>query len=777
MVDEWSALWISDPLFKDSKPVDLLHKANQKIDPPAHPEHLLNVHSYFRRVINIDSFPAKAGIRITADDCYRLFVNGKLVGEGPAPAYVFAYTYDQYDLGALLHAGDNVIAVEVYYQGLLNRVWCSADFREGLSAEITCDDKKTVTDSAWRVMTSKAYMGQRRAGYDTQFLEDVDARLFPHGWQLPGYDDSAWQAPIARGVVDAGYMLEASGTPPLQITRIKPKSLRQIAAGHYLADFGEEVVGTCGMKNANAVAGHVVELRHGEELAGPDAVRWQMRCNCDYKDTWILAGRRDEEIQLFDYKGFRYVEILGAGDALTVDDVWALRRHYPYDSASSSIKAQPAVLNDIWQICANGVRNGCQGIMVDCPTREKGQYLGDAVVTSAAQMVLLGDTRQVRKTILDFADSAAICPGIMAVAPGNFMQEIADFSLLYPAMIRQYYEFSGDRKLVAQLVPVLKGLLGYFARYRNDVGLLNHVDEKWNLVDWPQNLRDDYDYDRAVAGVNTMLNALYQGCLQDVAYLMQVAGKNDEAADYESQAMRHKAAFVHELFDANTGLFVDAQGSAHSSLHANALALLFGLVPETHRDSVINLIRQRRLSCGVFFSYLVLSALMQNGQHELACELMLSDEEHSWQTMLKAGATSCLEAWGPEQKWNTSFCHPWAAAPIPITAHGFMGLIPGKPGFKELFFAPMTPRQLPSLELKMTTPRGVILASHQWVTESEIHYRLKTPADMPIVVRMPRRPKEITANKVPLKGARDGEAWQAGMKLPGGEYEIVVKFA
>lgn len=770
----WSAMWISDPLFKNSTPVDLLHKANVKMDPPVHAPELLNVHSYFRKVMHLDAPPREARIRITADDGYRLWINGQLVGEGPAPAYRFAYGFDQYDIGALLRAGENVVAVEVYYQGLLNRVWCSADFREGMSAEIVADGHILLSDDSWRVLTSKAYVGQRRTGYDTQFLEDVDARLLPQGWQNAGFDDAAWQAPIVRSVADAGYVLEDLGTPPLQVTRVHPKGLKKLASGHHLADFGEEMVGASGVKFTRATAGQTVELRHGEELAGPDAVRFQMRCNCEYRDTWILAGRANEEIQLFDYKGFRYLEILNAGDDLTAGDVWVLRRHYPYEDSRCSISADPPVLEAIWKMCALGVRNGCQSIMVDCPTREKGQYLGDALVTTAAQMVLLGDTRQTRKTILDFADSAAICPGIMAVAPGNFMQEIADFSLIYPAMIRQYYAFSGDQKLVVQLAPVLDGLLKYFAKYHNDMGLLHHVDEKWNLVDWPQNLRDEYDYDRAAAGTNAMLNALYQGCLQDVAYLMQVAGKESEAARLEAQAMQHKAAFVQVLRDAQTGLFVDAEGSAHSALHANALALLFGLAPEDGREKIVELIRKKRLSCGVFFSYFVLSALIQNGQADLACELMLSDEEHSWQTMLNAGATSCLEAWGPDQKWNTSFCHPWAAAPIPIAAHGFMGLLPGKPGYQELCFAPQTPKQLKSLAIRMNTPRGEITASHQRASEHQITYRVKTPADMPITIRLPFTPKEVTVNKVPIRGARIGDAWQTTTAIPGGEYEIVV---
>ena len=48
--------------------------------------------------------------------------------------------------------------------------------------------------------------------------------------------------------------------------------------------------------------------------------------------------------------------------------------------------------------------------------------------------------------------------------------------------------------------------------------------------------------------------------------------------------------------------------------------------------------------------------------YEVKCptcgEVITIDEE-----MLDEGATTCYEAWGKEQKWNTSLFHPWASAP------------------------------------------------------------------------------------------------------------------
>ena len=65
---------------------------------------------------------------------------------------------------------------------------------------------------------------------------------------------------------------------------------------------------------------------------------------------------------------------------------------------------------------------------------------------------------------------------------------------------------------------------------------------------------------------------------------------------------------------------------------------------------------------GVYMAYFTLAALMKNGKRELA-EKLATDKE-AWLLMLSEGATTTFEAWGKDQKWNTSLCHPWASAPI-----------------------------------------------------------------------------------------------------------------
>lgn len=66
--------------------------------------------------------------------------------------------------------------------------------------------------------------------------------------------------------------------------------------------------------------------------------------------------------------------------------------------------------------------------------------------------------------------------------------------------------------------------------------------------------------------------------------------------------------------------------------------------------------------------------------------------------MVREGASACFEAWGKEQKWNTSLCHPWASAPIPVIIEEIAGFVPDPERACGFRIEPHLPKQA-SMEL------------------------------------------------------------------------------
>jgi multidrug efflux pump subunit AcrB len=78
-----------------------------------------NLYVYFRRALHLDSVPSRATAHVSADGRYKLFVNGALVGRGPARCDPLWQCYDSYDLAPHLRTGANVIAILMVVIGLV----------------------------------------------------------------------------------------------------------------------------------------------------------------------------------------------------------------------------------------------------------------------------------------------------------------------------------------------------------------------------------------------------------------------------------------------------------------------------------------------------------------------------------------------------------------------------------------------------------------------------------------------------------------------------------
>lgn len=688
-----------------------IHLSNRNRNvPPA-------LHTFFRRSFNLARMPESAVLKISADDFAKLYVNGTLAWLGPAPGYLHRYYYARIDIRPFLQEGANTLAVHSYYQGLVNRVWNSGDDLYGIIAELELkypdgSSEKVVSDYSWRCFRCDAYRAERKIGYDTQFSEDIDQRLIPAGWRRTSFADSSWIAPecVPDGTYPHKMVLQE--TPSLEFGEIKPVMWKVGGVGALLYDFGREIVGSAVIK-LDVPAGTLIEVRHAEELDNLGRAKFRLRANCDYQE-FCTTSASGEPIEFFDYKGFRYMWLIGNVDPLTAN-VSVISRHYPFNDSSASFESSDTRLNGIWEICRQAVKVGTQDSYLDCPTREKGAYLGDAVVTGLAHLHLTGDSRIMKKVLSDFAASAVYCPGLKAVAPGAFMQDIADYSLMWIPLLREYYMWTGDIGFVKEMLPVARGVVDYFRKHVGQEGLIADFTAKPVMADWPGNLRDEYD-DLGLMGsvskqkgMNTLLNIYYVITLDAASFLMAAAGEKGESESLSANAESVRKAILKNM--SRGGVLADTAVSSHTALHPNALALFCGLEPEEGWNGIVELVRQKRLKCGVFFSYFLLRGLYNIGEFDLAYDLMTCDDERSWMTMIKAGGTTCMEAWGPEQKWNTSLCHPWAAAPVIMTASELFGLRPLEPGWGKIALYPQIPRGLERASMHMTVPQGRVSAS------------------------------------------------------------------
>ena len=662
--------------------------------PPPETNAPKNLHVLVRG--RVDLPPGPHILRLSADDYFHAWLDGHWLGQGPAPAVPGAYHWVEFPISG----GRRVtVALHLYYQGLVNRVWNSGDGRFALFAAFYRDGVRTAgCDRSWRYQICRAYSGAV-VGYDTQFLENFDSRLWPEGWTAPDYDERGWGR--LTEAVWADYRPGGVSIAPLAREKRLPVKRTPVPGG-LLLDFGRELAGTLHLRAAGR-PGQRLTLRFGEELDEVGRVRYDMRCNCPYEERWTL-GEGLSTLHQYDYRAFRYAEVLGD---VRLESCWAWERHYPLEERLCTLSCPKNQLEDIFRICKNAVRCGSQEGYLDCPSREKGQYLGDAVITARSQVWLTGKTDLLRKCVGDFLQSARTAPGLLAVAPGSLWQEIADFSLLFPALPLTDYAFTGDRDFLGACYGAVEGMLSRFARYRRPDGLLENVSHAWNLVDWPENLRDGYDFPltRPVVGrgCHNVVNALWYGALCMAEEMARILGRKGPGTSRQVGE-----AFLRTFYRPDRRLFADSEGSGHCSLHANLYPACFGLLPAEAADAYEALLLSPGRRCGVFPMYFALRGLARLGRYNTLYRLLVRSDGWGWRNMLREGATACFEAWGKDQKWNTSLCHPWASGPIPLIIEALAGLRPDPEAPSGFRFQPHLPQEAGPFSLQAPL-RGQIL--------------------------------------------------------------------
>lgn len=741
-----------------------------------------NNHVYLRKEVALAPKPVKRIVAcVSADDMYKLYVNGSFVGQGPCPSYPdIGHNYNGYELLPFYKSGQPLcIAVHAYYQGLVNNAIVSGDGRAGWIAQIRVvyedgTDEIIATDETWRAKRSEAYGWTRKLGYDTGFDEHIDARAEPQGWKEAGYSDEAWER---ASVQDGGkWKLFAQETDVLHVEEQEPQQMTEITDGVRF-DMGKEVVGTLRLV-VEGRAGDRVEIRLGEELDEAGSVRFDMRCNCVYRDVWSL---RDgvQTIEFYDYRAFRYGEVIVLSDTVTLRAVRAVVRHYPFDDTAATFHSSDGDLNALWDISAYSTKVGTQELYMDCPSREKANYSLDTYLEMSAAYYVAGEWNLSRSMIGYFLQSDPDGK-LRCMAPAGRPHYFTEYTMYPVLMAWRYYEYTGDKPFLAEQYASLCRVHRYMATFADESGLLTRTnDTLCDLVDWPANMRDGHE----MLPVNIVPNAVYYGMTMALAGIAAAIGRSGDADAYAQIAASLKRMINSRLWNGTIGAYcdgLDGEGrpSVHSSLHSNAFALAMGLVPAERTEPVLRHTRSRGMRCNLFLAMFLFEALFDYGEADYALELLKAEGEYSPMNMIRQGATTTWEAWDLTQKANVSLCHPAGAFTAYLIGSRVMGVMPTEPGVAKVRIRPQTGK-LRNASIRVPTPRGAVELAFEHAEEMAYTMELQIPPNTTadVYVPLPRPHAEesfVLVNGVRTQGERHG-VYMLLRDVPCGRYRIEAK--
>ncbi|MDR1617212.1 MAG: hypothetical protein LBR98_09430 [Syntrophomonadaceae bacterium] len=304
---------------------------------------------------------------------------------------------------------------------------------------------------------------------------------------------------------------------------------------------------------------------------------------------------------------------------------------------------------------------------MDCPDRERGQWIGDLSVQTPQALMLLSEEARLllKKAICDFIN---LRHGDVLVGnvPGANASELPSQSLgaiSEIGLIANYYKYTGDRALLSEcLEPAVRYLMLWNMSENGLVEPRNGAPALWY---WFDHL---YNNDCAV-----LENAWYYSALSFAAKTADILGDHrfDDfiASRREKISIAFETAFWKGTFYAS-GDFVDDR--------ANALAVLCGICPPESYPLIRNILLSV-FNSTVYMENYVLSALCEMGYQEDAFRRMktryynLAVNENStlWEDFYLLGTKN----------------HAWSGAPATIVLKYFMGVDTGD-GFKSFTITP-----------------------------------------------------------------------------------------
>ena len=643
------AEWITVRGFENLDHIDVFHRERQKTDIKNDVERQ-NSHILFRNRITIEELPKKAELKITADDKYRLYINGQLVTEGPASAYHYRYRYDTLDVTKYLKKGVNVFAYHTYYRGLINRVWQSGDRRHGLYCNLSCDGETIFeSDESFLCKYHGGYSVCGKAGYDTQFLECYDSNSNDVGFEKPDFDDGEWENAVK--VKNDDHILSDGSAKHIVFEKITPAKVEKRGNTAFI-DFGACYVGYLSVA-AKGGKNETVTVRHAQELNEDGTIRYNLRANCTYEEKWILSGGCDT-LDQYDYKSFRYVELIA--EHAEFSDIYLLSRHYPFE-LKSDIRAgfkDDGDIKKVWDLCVRSQKYGVQEMVMDCMEREKGVYLGDGCYTSLCNYVLTRDDKLMRQFIEDAFATSAVTDTLLSCLNCSFMQEIAEYPLILLQLLLWHYRLTRDTEFLKKNVIRAEQLLEAYRKFEKDNVLYDT--EQWCVTEWPTNYRDNYvvnnEGNKPLTEPHVVMNAYY-------IYAIKALNEMKKALDQPDyrDIKPLLSAFDKTFYDKEKHLFCDGAVSRHISYIGNAFAYGYGLSSDPDfYDTMTKWFKEKGVTgTSLFATFPLLTGLVRAGRYDLLKEAIT--DRRAWLNMLAEGGTSTFECWSRDGKWNTSLFH------------------------------------------------------------------------------------------------------------------------
>jgi len=710
----WTAQWIMHPTA----------------EPQAHAMIL------FRKNFELPKKPEKFIIHLSADNHYRLFVNGKYITRGPARGDLSHWFYETLDLAPWLATGKNVIAAEVVNWGPKR----SFTYFSQMTSFILQGDSETekmvnTSGGSWKCFHNQAFNAKMvewmtdRSTIDFGLYvgnptDSIVGEKYPWNWETRDFDDSAWlpakwadisggrDQQFAGGILyGGGKMLIPRRTGLLEETKIQFAAIRRSSGMEIndnflkgkgnltipankkvtiLIDNQYETIGypemvVSGGKDARIQAMYAENLIVKVKTPKGNRSDIEGKYMVGIKDIFMPDGGNQRLFKATYFRAFRYIQldIETKTLPLTIESYKHVACKAPIEKKAAFETGLPLtdwIMDAGWRtisICA-------QDFLLSDAYYEQMQYTGDSRVHNLSLLTLSGDDRLTRNALIQF-DQSRIPEGLTyACYPNPFHLIIPSYSLIWIDQVHDYMMWKDDKEFIAQFELGISNVLYWFEQKMQPNGLIGKMDW-WGALAWPRHYNNG-EPSGIYEGNNTLYTLHYAYTLRHAANIFDYLGKPEQASRYRNRANEICVA-VNNLCKTKDGFYTESPSDKQVSQITNLLAILTEAVKGEEARQLMQKLLEPKDWFGqvdLFLHLYLFEAMNKTGfQDKFMTELT------EWQLMKERGMSGFAEVpleWGEENQ--RSECHPWSSAPNYFFFRTVCGIQPLSAGHKTIEIAP-----------------------------------------------------------------------------------------
>ena len=615
----------------------------------------------FRKKFTVNSIAEEVWAHIACDTKFWLWINGKMVVfEGGVfresrPGCGYA---ERVNLAPYLQDGENILAALVWFYGNGGR----NNTNSGEAGFIfKCDTLGVRSDSSFLAMNLPAYV-PTQPPYPAHLFggENIgfDANRDFGDYTLADFDDSGFAPATEYPNQVWGDSLE-SDLPLLAVYPKTEVSFMETESGA-IAKLPYAMALTVSFE-VEAQGGELIDVRTdryavnggpGDEAYTFNSQRLEYTCKPGANEFECLMYLYGEEI------------IMAFPESVKLKKLYFTESGYDTKQVGSFVTDNP-LFNRLMEKCIRTLYVCMRNNFMDCPDRERGQWIGDVSVQVPQVFFVFDDAAKklLKKAVEDFI---YLRKGDVLVGnvPGQHFSELPGQSLVAISeygLIGEYYHYSQDPE-IPELV--LEPAVNYLKLWElDDEGLLIPRKGNWYWFD------HRYNVDAPV-----LENCMYVAAARYALKMAQISGNHAYDAFLKERIEILTDSIEKKFWNGKyyaSGAFVDDR--------ANAIAVLSGICPTDRYEKIMKIL-VTVYNATPYFERFVLMALCEMGYVKDAYRRMMSryyplivnENSTLWEDFYLLGTRN----------------HAWSGGPLEIAFKYILGL-KTEDGFKTYSIAPV----------------------------------------------------------------------------------------